>query len=161
FRLEGLDPLSTAEVLLRIGALTGWIGDARQLNGSQEMAKNLITRSMDVFERLGQPSRLAEARGDLALCYCREGAFDDARVTLATALACLGNEDVCLRAILLIRAGNVELQSQQLGEAFRFFSEAQHLVEHADNDALKGSFHMHRAVLFRRMAKPEKCDNYI
>src|SRR5262249_48987559 len=56
FRLEGLDPLSTAEVLLRIGALTGWIGDARQLNGSQEMAKNLITRSMDVFERLGQPS---------------------------------------------------------------------------------------------------------
>jgi Flp pilus assembly protein TadD len=38
-----------------------------------------------MFEELGQADGVAEAYSDLALCYWREGAFDEARVNLEAA----------------------------------------------------------------------------
>lgn len=35
-KLEDLNPQTTAEVLLRVGTLTGWIGSTHQLEGSQD-----------------------------------------------------------------------------------------------------------------------------
>src|SRR6266849_3193168 len=61
--LEGLDPEIAAEVLLRAGALAGWLGSANPTEGSQETAKNLITRSIEKFDKLGDWRRVAEARG--------------------------------------------------------------------------------------------------
>src|SRR5205085_8690777 len=40
--LDDLDPTTAAEVLLRAGALTGFIGSAKQIEGAQEIAKDLI-----------------------------------------------------------------------------------------------------------------------
>src|SRR5713226_184687 len=60
-RLEDLDPGTTAQLLLRVGALAGWLGSADQGNGSQEIAKNLITRSIEIFDGLGQSQRVCEA----------------------------------------------------------------------------------------------------
>src|SRR5437660_12425669 len=45
--LTELDEATTAEVLLRVGALSGWLGSTDQAAGSQETAKNLITRNID------------------------------------------------------------------------------------------------------------------
>jgi len=78
--LDGLAPAAAAEVLLRVGALTAALGSVAQTAGGQESAKNLITRSIEIFEGLGEIQRVAEARSDLALCYWREGAFDEARI---------------------------------------------------------------------------------
>lgn len=47
--VPGLDQAAAAEVLLRIGALAGWLGSTHQAEGSQETAKNLITESIDIF----------------------------------------------------------------------------------------------------------------
>src|SRR5207248_10299201 len=99
--LNDLDKATRAEVLLRIGALSGWLGSTDQAAGSQETAKNLITQSIDLFQQLGLAERVAEARGDLALCYWREGSYDEARATLVEALDSLGEEDSELRALLL------------------------------------------------------------
>ena len=71
-KFEGLDDALKAELLLRVGALAGWLGAADQTDGSQEIAKNLITRSIEMYERLGDSTHAAEARADLALCYWRE-----------------------------------------------------------------------------------------
>src|SRR3989442_8152280 len=51
--LTGLDEASKALVLLRVGALAGRLGTSDQAAGSQEDAKNLITKSIRIFERLG------------------------------------------------------------------------------------------------------------
>jgi CheY-like chemotaxis protein/tetratricopeptide (TPR) repeat protein len=136
------------------------LGSANQTEGSQETAKNLITKSIELFENLRQPGRVAEARGDLAVCYWREGAFDEARVTLKSALEALSDDDLELRAVLLIRAGIVEMDSQRLNEALRVFNEARPLVEQAENDPLKGSFHMEFALLFRRLAVAESRQDF-
>src|SRR5216684_2986999 len=49
-KLDDLDESKKAEILLRAGALAGWLGGADQTTGSQETAKSLITQSMEIFE---------------------------------------------------------------------------------------------------------------
>src|SRR3712207_5727672 len=44
-QVAGLNESAAAEVLLRAGALTGWLGHNKQANGAQETAKNLITEA--------------------------------------------------------------------------------------------------------------------
>jgi len=159
--VEGLDDPTKAEVLLRVGALAGWLGGANQTEGSQENAKNLITQSMEIFEGLGQSEKAAEARGDLALCYWREGSYDEARIQLENALALLENEDSELRAVLLIRAGVIEERTQRLQAALRFYDEAAPLVERSEDHSLKGSFHIEFGLVLRQLAAPENREDYL
>ena len=159
--LEGLDRATTAEVLLRVGALAGWLGSTHQAEGSQESAKNLITESIEIFGALGQTQRIAEARGDLALCYWREGSFDEARINLANALSVVQEGNSGLKAILLIRAGIVEVWAQRLNEASRLYDEAAPLLEESDDDALKGAFHDELAVLFMRLSEGANSSDYV
>src|SRR2546428_9750831 len=51
--LSDLDEAARAEVLLRVGGLSGWLGSTDQAAGTQETAKNLITQSIDLFQQLG------------------------------------------------------------------------------------------------------------
>jgi len=154
--VEGLDDATAAKVLLRVGALAGWLGSAKQTEGSQETAKNLITRSVEMFEKLGLPDDVAEARGDLALCYWREGAYDEARIQLESALGGLDDEASELRATLLIRAGIVEVWAQRLNDALRLYSEAAPFLEPSEDHALKGAFHNEFALLFKKLSVGDK-----
>src|SRR5215217_1733273 len=75
--LEGLDDETQGAVLLRAGVLTGWIGSAKQISGAQETAKNLLTESIAIFERLRAMNSVAEAQIEIAYSYWREGRFDE------------------------------------------------------------------------------------
>jgi len=160
-KLDDLDDVSKAELLLRVGALAGRVGSAAQTEGGQETAKNLITQSLELFEKIGNDKRAIEAQGELGLCYWREGAYDEARIHLQNALGRLGSEDSDLRAILLIRAGIVEGWARRLNEAVRFYNEAAPLVEQSADHALKGAFHSEYGMVFRRLAVPENREDYI
>ncbi|HMG75033.1 MAG TPA: helix-turn-helix domain-containing protein, partial [Pyrinomonadaceae bacterium] len=160
-KLEGLDKPMEAEVLLRVGALAGWLGSANQTEGSQERAKNLLTRSVEIFEQLGQSEQVAEGRGELGLCYWREGAYDEARVQLGNALACLGDATSELKAVLLIRAGTVEVWTQRLNEASRLYNQAAPLLDRSNDHALKGAFHHESAILFTRLGEGADRNDYV
>jgi tetratricopeptide (TPR) repeat protein len=159
--LDGLDDANRAEVLLRVGALTGRAGSADQTGGSQETAKNLITQSLEIFERDGNRKGAIESQGELGLCYWREGGYDEARIHLQSALNRLGSDDSDLRAVLLIRAGIVESWARRLNEAVRLYNEAAPLVEQSGDHGLKGSFHIEYGMIFRRLAAPENRGDYI
>jgi len=160
-KVEDLDETTSAEVLLRVGALAGWQGSADQTAGSQETAKNLITHSVEIFETLGQAEKVAEARSDLALCYWREGAFDEARINLDSALALLKSEDIALRACVLIRSGLVQVTAGRLNEALRFYEESATLVEKTGDHALKGAFHNGLATLLNCIGVGENREDFI
>jgi hypothetical protein len=49
-KITGLDRSVAAELLLRAGVLTGWIGSSEQITDAQERAKNLISESLTIFE---------------------------------------------------------------------------------------------------------------
>src|SRR5437588_10640499 len=160
-KLEGLDEARKADLLLRIGALAGWLGGAEQTSSSQETAKNLITQSIEIFQALGQSEQAAEARGALALCYWREGSYDEARIHLAEALSRLGDNNAELKAILLIRAAIIEVDTQRFDQALRLYNEALPLVERIEDHALKGTFHDGYGLLLRRLATPEDREDYL
>ena len=160
-KLDDLGESEKAKVLLRTGALAGWLGGAHLLEGSQETAKNLITQSTEIFEKLGKSARVAEAHKDLAICYWREGAFDEARIHLRDALTRLKDEDDDLRSVVLIWFGLVEGDSGRLHEALRRYNEAAPLIEKSEDHAVKGTFHTQFGLVFRRLATPENREDYI
>jgi CheY-like chemotaxis protein len=159
--LNDLDEATTGEVLLRAGALAGWLGSTDQTEGSQETAKDLITQSIDLFQELGLSERVAEARGDLALCYWREGSYDEARITLADSISFLGNENSDLKAALLIRAGIIEERTRRLHEALRLYNEAAPLLKTSEDHALMGAFHNEFGLVFKHLSTPENRQDYL
>ena len=103
-RLEQLrDDSARGEVLLRVGTLTGWIGSSEQIQGAQEKAKDLLSESIGIFERLNDSAHAGEAQTELAYCYWREGAFDEARVILTEVLRRLSKDDLERRAVAILR----------------------------------------------------------
>ena len=80
--ISTLDKRAGAEVLLRVGALSGWLGSVDQITDAQEHAKDLINESIRLFETAGETDRAAAAQSELGVCYWREGAYSEARVVL-------------------------------------------------------------------------------
>jgi CheY-like chemotaxis protein/tetratricopeptide (TPR) repeat protein len=160
-QLVDLDQPTSAEVLLRVGSLTGSLTRTDQSEIGQETAKDLITRSIEMFEQLDDRVRTAEARTDLAICYWREGAFDEARINLARALQLLDEQDTEQRAVTLIWSGLVEKDAGQLHEALRIYQDAAPVIEQTADDAIKGAFHNDFGLVLRRLASPENREEYI
>ena len=157
----GLELSAKAELLLRSGALTGWLGSAKQLSGSQELAKDLISESASLFAQLGMAEKAAEARVDLAICYWREGGLDEARVTLKHVLETLKdqNSEQTLRALL--NSAIVEKVATRDQEALRIYKEAAPLFDRSSNHALKGKFHNSYATLLKSLAGADNRSEYV
>ncbi|MDX6404619.1 MAG: two-component system, OmpR family, response regulator TrcR [Blastocatellia bacterium] len=158
--LQGLNDETKAQVLQRVGALTGWLGSASQIEGSQEMAKDLISESVRMFEELGKRNRVGEARSDLAVCYWRAGAYDEARVTLQEALVEFGERDVEQRAIALIWKAEVERASQRLNEALRVYNETAPLFAEVTDHSLAAHFHNGLANVLNQLSSVESREHY-
>jgi tetratricopeptide (TPR) repeat protein len=151
--VEGLSEGTAAEVLLQVGALSGWLGASRQVAGAQALAKDLISESAALFERLGQTSRAALARSDLALCYWREGAYDEARVLYVRAFDEL--EEAEQRAKVLLRRLTVEYSAKRYDDALVLLKQHAHLFDERVSHVLRGSFHNHLALVLRHLGSVE------
>src|SRR5688572_2369932 len=149
--VDGLDTIEQAEVILRAGTLTGWIGSARQLRGAQESAKDLISEAARLFEESGLLERVAEARVDLAICYWREGAFDEARVSCDDALQQLGDLESEQRLRALLTRAIVEKVSLRPEDALRTHRHAAPFFDKSNNVALKGKFHNEYATVLKSL----------
>src|SRR5712692_4600685 len=158
--LEGIDRATEAAILLRIGFLTSWLAMARQTEGGHEKAKNLITRSIEIFEELGQLQEATEARCDLAVCYWREGAFDEARIIFRDVLREIPDTSREMRAIALVRAASVERTATRYNEALNMLNQASPLVDAAGNDALAGAFHMNLGTVLENLGRVEQGETY-
>jgi tetratricopeptide (TPR) repeat protein len=158
---EGLTEEAKAELLLRTGTLTGWLGSAKQIAGAQETAKDLISESASIFETLGNVEKIAEARVDLAICYWREGALDEARVTLHLVLESLGEVQSEQKLRALLNSAIVEKVATRDHDALRIYREAAPQFVDCPNLALKGKFHNAYANLLRSLGSSEKREDYI
>jgi tetratricopeptide (TPR) repeat protein len=160
-QIEDLDQHTVAEVLLRAGSLTGWIGSAQQIEGAQELAKNLISESMTVFESVGEMDKAAEAETELAYCYWREGALEEARVILGDVVARLVNTESEVKAIALSRSAIVELSAYRNNDALRLLTDAAPVIEGSSSHALKGKYHGILACVLDNLGNDEKSANYL
>src|SRR2546423_14102251 len=160
--VEGLGRDAAAEVLLQAGRLTSVLGSKGKIDGAQEVAKNLLSESASIFAEASDEKKVAEAQTDLAICYWREGAFDEARVILKEALKRLSDSDGELKALALIRLSIVERSANRYAAALEILDEAGPLVEASQSHSLKGKFHNQLATALenfgRAEGRPEKFD---
>src|SRR2546423_5824786 len=155
-RIEGLPPHEQAELLLRAGALSGWLGSSGQRVGAQQFAKDIISESIRQFEELDFREKAAEARTDLAICYWREGAMDEARIWFQSALA--ASTDPANQLRILVNSTTVEVSTNHLDEARALLDRAAPLLDEVKDDASLGRFYMQRGIVFRRRGGAENPD---
>jgi CheY-like chemotaxis protein len=159
--LEGLSELTAAEVLLRVGSLSGYLGSIRQIAGAQEAAKDLISESITRFQAIGETIKVAVAQSELGFCYRRAGAHDDARVVYGEALKGLADgSERELQAKILLRLAAVETFSGRYNDALRILTDSARLFEGSDNDTLKGKFHNELALTLMFLGKSEHRPDY-
>jgi len=147
--VDDLPPDTRAEALLRVGALSGWLGSANQIQGAQEFARDLLTESITLFESLGQQDKRAEAMTDLALCYWRSGAQDDGRALFQQALETAQTAETKLRTFT--DASTVEISSGRFLEALALLNAAAAFLAEVSDASIHGSYHFQRAVVYRNL----------
>lgn len=157
--VEGFEGRTVAEVLLQAGALSGWLGGSQQTRGAQAAAKDLISESVSLFEALGESEQAAAARSELALCYWREGAYDEARVLLTGALDLL--KETTARAKAVLRLNIIEFRSGRYGDSLTLLKENAHIFDEGVSDALRGSFHNGLALVLKQLGTAEGRSDYL
>ncbi|HYP00398.1 MAG TPA: tetratricopeptide repeat protein [Pyrinomonadaceae bacterium] len=160
--LKGLSELTAAEVLLRAGSLSGYLGSVGQIEGAQEKAKDLISESIRRFQALGEITRVAAAQSELGFCYRRAGAYDDARVVYQEALKGLADGiEIELRAKILLRLVIVESLSGRYNDSLRILTDETEFFQKSTNDFLKGKFHNELALTLMFLGEAEHRPDYL
>ena len=158
--LDDLDQDVAAEVLLRVGILSGLIGSVRQIEGVQEIAKDLISESKRRFDELGDEEKIADAQTALAVCYWREGAFDEARVLLREVLERCPDSYIEQRARAFLNTSVVEISTMRFNEALRVLTSAGPLFDQINSHVFKGNFHNQLALVLRKLGTLEQREDY-
>jgi tetratricopeptide (TPR) repeat protein len=154
---EKLKPLTAAEVLLQCGVLSSWLGNSEHLSGAQEKAKDLLFEALRMFKAQSQHAKISEAQYELGKCYYWLGAYDEARVVLDEALKF--DEDIYLRAKVLIRRAVIEIWTGRYHDAWDILEKAREFFE-ASGNALKGKWHSQKGLVLQRLALTEKRADY-
>lgn len=155
-----LEPLVAAEVLLRAGVLTGFIGSTNEIADAQEKAKDLISESLSIFQSLNQLEKIAEAQIELALCYWRAGENNEARALLGEALSRL-TVDSELRAKAVLRQAIVEIAASESDKALSILTDHESLFQKLDNHTLKGSYHITLGNVLKNLWETESRTEYL
>jgi tetratricopeptide (TPR) repeat protein len=155
--VDELSPDMRAEVLWRVGALSGWLGSANQIAGAQEFARDLLTESITLLESLGQHDKRAEAMGDLAICYWRSGAHDEGRALFRQAVDTAQKPETKLRT--LTSASTVEISSGRYTDALTLLNGAAPFLSEVTDDASHGRYHYQRGLVYRGLGGTENLDH--
>ncbi len=158
-KTEGLHDTVVPEVLLCAGILTGWLGSRNEIEDADDYARDLITESITLYEALGDSKKVAEARTELAVCYWRAGANDEARIWFTTALERLKTEGNT-RANALLGLSVVEWTASRHDESWRILTTNAPLFRKITNQSLKGFYHNQSAMTLRALATERKRNDY-
>jgi tetratricopeptide (TPR) repeat protein len=157
--IKGLEPDIAAEVLLRAGVLTGWIG-GDQVIDAQEQAKDFISESLTIFESRKYKKKIAEAQTELALCYMRIGEYDNASDLLKLALAEL-TTDCELKAKAVLRLAIVKRHASLLNEALTYLTNNGPLFDKINSPLLKGCYHQTFGDVLKDLCESERPGDYL
>lgn len=157
--VEWLSERTVAEVLLQVGVLSSRTGATRQVAGAQGAAKDLITESVALFEKLGEPNRAADARADLSICYWRKGSYAEARAVLESTAALI-EENAALKAKTVLCFAVVESSAGRYGDTLRLLTESAPFFGEGLSHRLRGIFHNELAIALGMLGTAERRQDY-
>jgi len=134
--------------------LTSWIGSKEGIENAQELAKNLISESISLYEALGDLTKVAACRAEIAYCYFREGALDEARIMLTEALQQLSIQGNT-RARALLKLITVEWSASRYDVALELLTDNAALFRRITDHTIRGNYHNEHAIVLRHLAKSD------
>ncbi len=149
----------TAEVLLCAGILTSWVGSQSQIKEANDWARDLLNESIRIYEGVGDLRKVAQAQTEIAYCYWRSGALDEARIMFTEALHKLTIEGNT-RANALLGLSVVEWSSSRYDEALKILRNNATLFRKITNHYLKGFYHNQLAMILRNLGTEGKRNDY-
>lgn len=159
--LTGMSTEVSAEVLLRVGAISSGLGTSRQLRGVQEAAKDLISEGWQLFDGAGNEAGSVESRVELARCYWRLNCIDEARVMLEAVLDGLDESEAEQRGVTLLWLAVLEVSAKHFEVALKRLNEVQPLIESLPFPYLKGSFYNTRANTLKYLGKEGEREGFL
>src|SRR5829696_1002105 len=157
--VKNLEPDIAAEVLMRAGVLTGWIG-SDQVADAQEQAKDFLSESLTIFESRKYKKKIAEAQTELALCYMRLGEYDNASDLLKLALAEL-TTDSELKAKAVLRSCIVKRHAGLLNEALTYLTNNGPLFDKVNSPLLRGCYHQILGDVLLEVCESDRPGDYL
>lgn len=145
-----------AGILVRIGALTGWLGNSRQIEGSQEKAKDLISEGIRIYEELGDSESASDAQSELGICYWREGSFPEAQQFLQDALEKTPEDNHSLRGKILLRLVNVAISTRKYQTALSLLEDAEKTINKFGDNLLQGNLYFYQGLVNKLLFKDEE-----
>jgi tetratricopeptide (TPR) repeat protein len=158
-KTEGLHSSIVPEVLLCAGILTSWLGSRNEIAEADDCARDLISESITLYEQAGDSKKVAEARTELAYCYWRAGANDEARILFSTAVERLTTEGNT-RANALLGLSVVEWSAKRHDESWKILTANAPLFRKITNHTLKGFYHNQSAMTLRALATNGNASGY-
>lgn len=151
--VENLASRPAAEIILRCGALIGFLGHIKQIPNSQEKSKNLLTEAHNRFLDIYDIEKIAECENYLALAYWRTGELIEAQTWIEESLTHnLPNSSQIrlyshiIRCLIFFQLGNFE-------ENIRFFNKFENDFIKFGSNTLKGDFYNHFGLNLRNVGK--------
>ena len=158
--IEEFTPRVAAEIVLRCGAIIGFLGHNRQLPDSQEKSKNLLTEARNRFLQIYDAEKIAECENYLALAYWRGGEMIEAEAWVEEALSHPLNASSeawiyanLTKSLIYLSAGKYEEIVKNLKSLEKHF-------KNLGNNFLLGSFCTNLAVAYRNLGKTSEALKY-
>jgi tetratricopeptide (TPR) repeat protein len=146
-------PDAAAEILLRCGALIGFLGHSKLIPNSQEISKNLLTEARCRFFDFGNVEKIAECVNYLALAYWRTGELIEAETFITEALQHkLPNSSQTRLYSFIIRC-SVFFQLKRIDENLLLLQEVEADFLRFGSACLKGDFYNYYGLNLRNKGK--------
>ena len=161
---ENLEKEIKAEILLRAGVLTGWLGNNNSVPHSQEWAKDLISEADAIFESLNLKEKSAEAQVELAGCYWREGSLDEARIILSITIEKIKfdeNISNAVKGLAYLRRAVIENDEARFREAVYYLEQGGKIFDDDENPSLKGKYHNQMGIALQSIGDAEQNPDYL
>jgi tetratricopeptide (TPR) repeat protein len=158
-KIDDLHSSIIPEVLLCAGILTGWLGSRNEIAEADDYARDLISESITLYEQAGDSKKVAEARTELAYCYWRAGANDEARILFSTSLERLTTEGNT-RANALLGLSVVEWSAARYDQSWKILTTNAPLFRKITSHTLKGFYHNQSAMVLRALATDKNASDY-
>jgi transcriptional regulator with PAS, ATPase and Fis domain len=149
-----------AGILFCAGLLTCRLGNAQQIAGAQEAAKELLGEAMELFTSEGDVTNAAEAHIAIARTYWCQSFVDEARITYRQIVSDIDEHNPMLRAKALLHLAQVENSTGRIVDAELALTQAEIYVEASSSEFIRGLFRITRASVVHNLGLLQKRTDY-
>jgi tetratricopeptide (TPR) repeat protein len=154
-------PRMAAEVILRCGAIIGFLGHNKQIPNSQEKSKNLLTEARNRFLDIYDIEKIVECENYLALAYSRTGELVEAETWIEEALSHSLNNTCDARLYANVTKSLILFSTGKYEEIIKNLKPLENSFKKLGNAFLYGSFCTNLAIALKNTGQTAEALQYL